>query len=377
MRDGVQTSASYRTHVRVILTALTARVPLYIEGAPGGGKTATVEAVARWLKRPLVTVIGATRDRTDFGGWPRYSPEEDRVKLYPFPWVQELVEAGERGILFIDEMNSNEDIFPVLLRVLAERYIGDIRFHGDILAAGNPEELSVAGLLLPPPVANRVIHYSWEVSPREWAQGMRQGFERFYQDLPPPPPRESLEAQIQKAKTLVASYIERNPTALHRFPQDRLHGPWPSPRSWELLARFLGAAWALGFDEEVQAAGAWGAVGEEGYGFMTFLRELDLPPVEELLADPHRLPVREDSAYVSMMNVASHVVHNPTPWNWQQAWRVLKHAAEQRKADLAARAAQLLVEAYNNFLPEVRSSLPIPRSELSAFRELIEAIRSF
>ncbi len=129
---------SYRQNLEVILTALVARVPLYIEGAPGGGKTAAVEAVAQWLVRPLVTVVGATRDRTDFGGWPRYHAGEDRVKLYPFPWVQALVEAGERGILFLDEMNANEEIFPVLLRILAERYIGDIPFQGDRAGGGKP-----------------------------------------------------------------------------------------------------------------------------------------------------------------------------------------------------------------------------------------------
>lgn len=365
---------SYRQNLEVILTALVARAPLYIEGAPGGGKTAAVEAVAQWLGRPLVTVVGATRDRTDFGGWPRYHAGEDRVKLYPFPWVQALVEAGERGILFLDEMNANEEIFPVLLRILAERYIGDIPFQGDVLAAGNPEELSVAGLVLPPPVANRVIHYRWKVLPTEWAEGMRWGFERFYRELPSLPPREVVEVHIREARALVAAYVERNPSVLHNPNPNRLHGPWPSPRSWELLARFVGAARALGFGEETQALGAIGAVGEEGHGFLTFVRNLDLPTPEELLADPGRLPRREDAAYVALMGLGAYVLDHLTPENWNRAWKVLKRAAEEGRADLAARAAEALVRGYREADDSKRMGLMLPREEVRAFRDLLQLV---
>jgi hypothetical protein len=365
---------SHPLNVQMILTALVARTPLYLEGEPGVGKTATVETVARWLNRPLVTIIGATRDRTDFGGWPRYDEGAGRVRLHPFPWVQQLVEAGSAGILFIDEMNSNEEIFPVLLRVLAERHIGDIPFAGDVLAAGNPEELSVAGLTLPPPVANRVIHYRWQTSARRWADGMRQGFDRLMGNPPPLPPEEVVRARIQEARALVAAYVERNPHALLQVNPNRPHGPWPSPRSWELLARFLGAAWALGMDEEVQALGVQGAVGEEGMNFLVFFRNLDLPPVEEVLADPRRLPTREDAAFVTLMAVARHVAEEPSPERWTRAWRVLGYVARERQADLAGRAAFDLVQLYKSLPGPKKTRLPLPREEIQAFKSLVEEL---
>ena len=365
---------SHPLNVQMILTALVARTPLYLEGEPGVGKTATVETVARWLNRPLVTIIGATRDRTDFGGWPRYDEGAGRVRLHSFPWVQQLVEAGSAGILFIDEMNSNEEIFPVLLRVLAEHHIGDIPFAGDVLAAGNPEELSVAGLTLPPPVANRVIHYRWQTWARRWADGMRQGFDRLMGNPPPLPPEEVVRARIQEARALVAAYVERNPHALLQVNLNRPHGPWPSPRSWELLARFLGAAWALGMDEEVQALGVQGAVGEEGLNFLVFFRNLDLPPVEEVLADPKRLPTREDAAFVTLMAVARHVAEEPSPERWTRAWRVLGYVARERQADLAGRAAFDLVELYKSLPGPKKTRLPLPREEIQAFKSLVEEL---
>lgn len=324
------------TNTRMILTALTARVPLYLEGAPGTGKTETVKAVARWLNRPLVTIIGATRERTDFGGWPRYDDLEGRVKLHPFPWVEELVQAGEKAILFIDEINSNEEIFPVLLRVLSERVIGDIPFEGDVLAAGNPEELSVSGLVLPPPVANRVVHYAWQASPREWARGMLLGWEATLGEPPPPPPPERLEAEIRLVRGLVASFIERHPQLLLQPLKGKTHGPWPSPRSWDLLARFVGAARALGMGEEVQALGAQGAVGPAGYEFFQFLARQDLPHPEELLKDFRLLPQREDAAFASLMAVVSHVTADPTPEAWIRAWELLIRVREEGRPDLVA-----------------------------------------
>lgn len=365
---------SHPLNVRMILTALVARTPLYLEGEPGVGKTATVETVARWLNRPLVTIIGATRDRTDFGGWPRYDESTGQVRLHPFPWVQQLVDAGSAGILFIDEMNSNEEIFPVLLRVLAERYIGDIPFEGDVLAAGNPEELSVAGLTLPPPVANRVIHYRWQTSARRWADGMRKGFDTLMGDPPPLPSEEVVRAHIAEARALVAAYVERNPHTLLRVNLNRPHGPWPSPRSWDLLARFLGAAWALGMDEEVQALGVQGAVGEEGLNFLVFFRDLDLPPVEEVLADPKRLPAREDAAFVTLMAVARYVAEEPSPERWTGAWRVLGYVARERQADLAGRAAHDLVKLYKSLPGPKKARLPFPREEIQSFKALVEEI---
>lgn len=352
-------------NVKMVLTSLVGKVPLYIEGRPGTGKTATIQAVAQWLDRPLVTIIGATRDRTDFGGWPRYSEKEDRVRVYPFPWVEELVRAGERGILFLDEINASEEIFPVLLRVIAERVIGDVRFEGDVIAAGNPEELSVAGLTLPAPVANRVLHYHWKTLPEEWADGMVLGFASVMGSPPPIPSRETVEAETAAVRVLAASYIRRNPHALDDPPKGRTNVPYPSPRTWDLLARFLGAARALGMDEEVMALGAWGAIGERGYEFLNFLKAQDLPSPEELLEKPELLPSREDSAFVALLGVVQHVGYHLAgerfdPSKWEKAWNLLAWVSKKGLKDVAGYPAILLARTYQALPQERKMQLPFP-----------------
>lgn len=361
-------------NTKMILTALVGKVPLYIEGRPGVGKTATINAVGKWLKRPVVTVIGATRDRTDFGGWPRYDEQEKRVLLHPFPWVEELVKAEERGILFLDEINASEEIFPVLLRIIAERVIGDIPFKGDVIAAGNPEEMSVSGLSLPAPVANRVLHYHWRVIPEYWADGMLLGFERVMGSPPPIPSQEALEAEIRAITALVVSYIRRNPMALDDPPKERSNVPYPSPRTWELLVRFLGAARALGMDEEVMALGAWGAIGERGYEFLHFMKEQDLPAPEEVLDNPKLLPKRQDTAYVALLGVVNYVVRHLTPQNWEKAWALLGRVSREGLKDLAAYPAMLLAKAYRSLPFDKQVELPLPK-DAEEFWNLARQVR--
>ncbi len=322
----------------------------------------------------MVTVVGATRDRTDFGGWPVVVDGEVEVK--PFPWMRELFAAGERAILFLDELSATrEDVRPVLLRAINERALGDFPFRARVVAAANPADQSVGGFSLEAPIANRLIHLDWAMEPEVWARGMREGWERVYPALPPEPDPGTLEAETLRAQALVASYVERNPGTTNQVPEGEEAGrAWPSYRSWTLAARFLGACLALGFDEEVVAEGVVGAVGKEGYGFLNFLRQNDLPRPEEVLEDPGKLPKREDALFVVLSTVASHVVRAWTPDAWQKAWKVLALLVEQGKKDIALQAARTLAQAYAN--PRGGKRMPPPK-EMLLFGEILGALESF
>ncbi len=204
---------------------------------------------------------------------------------------------------------------------------------------------------------------------------MREGWERVYPALPPEPDPGTLEAETLRAQALVASYVERNPGTTNQVPEGEEAGrAWPSYRSWTLAARFLGACLALGFDEEVVAEGVVGAVGKEGYGFLNFLRQNDLPRPEEVLEDPKKLPKREDALFVVLSTVASHVVRVWTPDAWQKAWKVLALLVEQGKKDIALQAARTLARAYAN--PPGGKRMPPPK-EVLLFGEILGALESF
>jgi len=349
------------TNVKVIYTAIVADTPLVIWGVPGVAKTATVNAVGKALGKEVVVVIGSVRDRTDFEGFPVFrerNPEagvlEPRVELFPQPWVRRLLELGEDGILFLDELNADERVFPILMRILAERYIGSFHIpRTAILAAANPPEIAVSGLDLPPVVANRLIHFEWDLDDAadgwlRWMQGDPQGIARVG-DLPPPPSREALEAGIRAAKSLVASYLRRNPSYILADPKriQEARGPWPSYRSWTLAARFLGAARTVGFGLDIQAKGVVGAVGEgAGFPFIKWLQELDLPEPEEVLRDFSLLPKRPDAIMATMNAVAVYIAQRPSEELWDRFWELAEVATQGGHKDLVAEAVSILGRAF-------------------------------
>lgn len=364
---------SFKSQVQALYTALVADIPVILWGPPGTGKTATLTHLARKLGWHLEVVIGATRDRTDFGGFP--VARETGVELHPLPWVKRLLQAGRESILFLDELSSTpEDVRPALLRVINERQAGDHPIPSRIVAAANPAEQAVGGFDLEPPLANRLVHLEWSLTPQEWATGIREGWETIYPDLPPPPPEEHLRTHQTHALDLVALFLERNPSAAYRLPQDENRGKaWPSYRTWHMAGILHGTAKALGFREEVASLLISGAVGREGFSYLAFVRDLDLPDPKEVIRNPSLLPSRDDRLYATLMAVASLATGEWTEALWRGAWKVIGYAAEGGKADLAVPAAGRLIRAHMQARENRRPTWTFPE-EAKRFLPLVQKV---
>lgn len=370
MGDRLPQRNMFRENVEALYACLVGNIPAILWGPPGVGKTATVGHLAQTLGWHLEVVIGATRDRTDFGGFP--VARDGGVDLVPMPWVRRLVEAGERSILFLDELSSTpEDVRPALLRVINERYAGDTFLPGRIVAAANPGDVAVGGLDLEPPIANRLLHLEWTLEPKEWARGLREGFQSLYPPLPQPQP---FTHEVDWAREMVALYVERNPIHAYMAPKGEEGGKaWPSYRTWDMAARALGVARALGLREGTQTTLVVGAVGKVGYSFMAFLNELDLPDPKEVMKNPTLLPSRDDRAYATLMAVASTASAQWTEEGWKGAWRVIGYAAEMGRADLAVPAAGRLLKTLAQAREERRASFPVPE-EAQRFLPILEKV---
>lgn len=367
----------FKEQVLTLYTVLIGDIPTILWGPPGTGKTATITYLTRKLGWHLEVLIGATRDRTDFGGFPRLTPEG--VVLDPFPWLSRILQAAQAGknpVLFLDELTSTpEDVRPALLRVINERVAGDTPIPARIVAAANPEEQAVGGLPLDPPIANRLLHLDWKLPPEEWARGMTEGWDSFYPDLPPPPDPQVLAQRQEEARSLVALYIRRNPANAYVLPKgNQASRAWPSYRTWDMAARFLGTARALGLPEEVQALGVVGAVGQSGYALMAFLRDLDLPDPREVLRNPTLVPARDDRAFATLHAVVSTLAHEWTRENFLGACRALTYLAESGRPDIAAPAAGRLVRLYGEARKARKPTWDFPREFIDAFQHLLESM---
>ncbi|RIH84184.1 AAA domain (dynein-related subfamily) [Calidithermus terrae] len=333
--------------------ALAGSVPVHLIGAPGVGKTALVESLARRWGRHLEVVVASNRDRTDFGGFPVL--EGGEVLLAPQAWVKRLVTAPQGAILFLDEIGGTPpDVRPVMLRVLAERWVGEVRLPPErvaIMAASNPSEwgegegpesFSLA-------MRTRMAHLHYPApGAQEFAQALLSGWGDPLAGVELPT-AQAVDARGGEAKALVTGFLARYPEAVAPTPKpgQEVWG-WPNPRTWERMAVPALAAWlALGAreaDREALELLLVGILGPYGQTFGAWLREQDLPDPEAILADPegHPLPGRADLAYATVGALTAAVTSRPSAPRWDAAWRFLRRLVP----DLQIIGARTLAAAY-------------------------------
>lgn len=328
------------------------RTPVVIWGEPGIGKTRRVEQMSARLRLPCETVIASIREPSDFGGLPALS--DDGVFLHAPAWAKRLARQGT-GTLFLDELSTAPAaVQAALLRVALDRVVGDLELPKDVavVAAANPPECAAGGFELSPPLANRFIHVEAEVDVDAWLEWCGE--------------------QVREGLDLCASYIKHSPQSLHRMPTDRSSAglAWPSPRSWDQAGALIDKAIDLGVSPRSPAVGAMvcGAVGEgAGIAFTEWVRSLDLPDPEWLLAKPHKwkVPRRGDVVYATLSSMLHVVKKNPTEERWRAAWKVLSQAIAGSQPDVAAGQAKALAK--------MRPAGAVTPKEVSDFMPLLHA----
>jgi hypothetical protein len=358
----------------VLDSATHARVPLLLWGPPGVGKSAAVTAWARRRGLPCWTVIASLREPADFGGLPLVSRGDNgqaSVTFAPPRFAQEAAEQG--GVIFLDELTTAPPaVQAALLRAVVDKAFGDLEMDPDkvtILAAANPPELAAGGWDLAPPLANRFLHHTFSVNASDWAEAFPG-----YWGKPPLltfQGRGVGEDAWAQARSLVAAFVRARPQLLLALPNDesRRGGAWPSPRSWDYASRLL--AGANGAASRVLPL-LIGCVGEGvAVEFCHWLRELDLPDPDRLLASPASYvhPARTDQAYAILSSVAQRAVTSGlSVGRWKAAWTILAAAAQAGGTDVAAVAARTLARARGD-----REDLPLPRVELTPFLPVLRS----
>jgi hypothetical protein len=324
---------------------VAAGVPALLWGSPGTGKTSVVQSLADTLGWPVEIVIGSIREPADFAGLPVVI--DGAVQMAPPLWARRLVEA-QRGLLFLDELTTAPPaVQAAMLRVVLERVVGDIALPDGVrvIAAANPPEEAADGWELSAPLANRLVHLDWPVDAKAVSRGLVMGFGSPWTiDLRLPTP-----AQDVAARAMVATFLEVRPALVIDVPSSNKAAGrgWPSPRSWETVARLMGQCDALAASEEARSLLVLGAVGEgAGIEFLSWRLNMDLPDPEEVLADPDgfEVPERSDRAFAVLTGVAAVAIARGDADSWSAAWRVVARVASLAP-DVAALAARSLAGA--------------------------------
>ncbi|MGO9975214.1 MAG: AAA family ATPase [Solirubrobacteraceae bacterium] len=357
--------------VAALGTAVAARVPVLLWGAPGTGKTSVIRAMADAAGWPCETVIASIREPSDFAGLPVVGdggPAGPRVSFAPPAWAVALAQAGE-GVVFFDEVSTAPPaVQAALLRVVLERTVGDLTLPEtvSVVAAANPPEQAADGWELSPPLANRFCHLDWPVD----AQTIAAGFSGGWPTPRPPALADGWLRAVGVVRSWIAGFLTVRPMLALAVPESAAGAgrAWPSPRTWDMAARLQAAAGAgAGGDGELTVSLlVRGCVGDgPGVEYLTWLAEADLPDPEAVLADPDgfELPERPDRAYAALSSIAAAVAANPSPERWSRGWQVLGRAAGP-VPDVAAAAARTLVRcrpAGAQVPPEVSMFAPLLR----------------
>ncbi len=192
------------------LLASDEKLPAFIWGPPGVGKSSIVASVAAQFGLEVVDLRLGQIPPSDLRGLPYVA---DGLSRYARP---EWLRSEGRGVLFLDELpNAVPSVQGLSQQLLLDRRIGEHRL-GDgwfIIGAGNRREDGAAVHAMPSPVANRMIHLSLDADLDAWKAYA------LARDLDPD----------------VVGFVSFRPELL--FQLDRKAPAYPTPRSWEMASR--------------------------------------------------------------------------------------------------------------------------------------------
>lgn len=257
--------------VPTIAEYLKADIPAFLWGAPGVGKSDCVRQIAGALKWPVVDFRAVLRDPVDLRGLPTVDMEARKAVWLPPAELPDAVRHGERGILFMDELNAAPaQMQAACFGLVLDRQVGEYKLPKGwrILAAGNRQSDKAAAQRMPSALANRFAHIDIVPDVESWCA----------------------YANARGLNPVLPAFMRFRPELLHDM-RGELRA-FPSPRQWDKVSRVLGAPDHLRFGLVCGLVGE-GPAGELE-GFLRVWRSL--PPVPEIIANPTTAVVPTDPA---------------------------------------------------------------------------------
>lgn len=358
--------------IRAIAACTSSNVPAVVIGGPGQGKTATHEGALGSWGYHVETIVGSTREATDFLG---VMIEKDGVINYSsFGWVQRLNDA-ERSVLLLDEFNTGRpSTIAAQLRLVQERMVGDTPLNDtvSIIALMNDPDDAVDGLDLPAPMANRFVHLDWVMDSRGWLDNLATGFTNMTMPAAHTILHTNPDQHYAVVASRIAGFLQSHPEHLNPgVPSDERQAgqAWASPRSWHNAAKAM--AHLREDDNDALYLILSGAVGEGiAREYFAWITTEDLHDPFEVMDDPSIVKwstERPDRLFVLMQSVSALATGEPKRY-WRKAMDVMTACAQGGKPDAAAPGAMTLLTA----MPVGES---IPASFSAAFKGLMERTR--
>jgi len=244
--------------ISVITSLSKQKVPTFLWGAPGIGKSSIVKQVADSLGICFIDLRLALMDPTDLKGIPFYDKQSHSALWAPPAF---LPRDGD-GILFLDELNSAPpSVQASAYQLILDRKVGEYELPDGwaIVSAGNRESDRGVTYRMPSPLANRFVHFDMEVDVDDW---------RFW----------AYEKALDES---IIAYISYKNEHLFTFDSKSDVKSFATPRSWEYVNRILKSK----ISDELLLDSISGAVGKDvAVGFLSFKKVMNkLPDINQIL----------------------------------------------------------------------------------------------
>jgi len=245
---------------KVVSKLIDKQLPVFVWGAPGIGKSSIVKQIAKEKEMAFIDLRLSLLDPTDLKGIPFFNAEtKEGVWAKPSFLPSE---EGTKGILFLDEINTAPPAVQAsAYQLILDRRVGEYELPSgwSIVAAGNRETDRGVVYKMPPPLANRFVHFEMEVDFNDWKNW----------------------AYSVKIESAIIAYLAYDKSMLFTFNAKSNEKSFATPRSWEYVDSIVKS----GIDGELILDSISGAVGREAaIGYLSFKKVMkDLPDLNEIL----------------------------------------------------------------------------------------------
>jgi len=244
--------------VSTISSLVEQKVPTFLWGAPGIGKSSIVKQIADEKEIGFIDLRLALMDPTDLKGIPFYDKDSHTALWAPPAFLP----RDGSGILFLDELNSAApSVQASAYQLILDRKVGEYELPKGwaIVAAGNRESDRGVTYRMPSPLANRFVHFEMEVSVDDWR----------------------LWAYKSNLDERIIAYISYKSQDLFTFDAKSDAKSFATPRSWEYVNNILKS----GVSADLLLDTISGAVGKEvAVSFLSFMKVMNkLPDIQTIL----------------------------------------------------------------------------------------------
>ena len=330
------------------------RLPVFLWGGPGIGKSDLVHEFAREQRMELIDQRLTTLDSVDLRGLPWIDTQKGLTRWYR---PEFLPAENCPGIILLDELTAAEPrLQAASYELVLDRRVGPHELPSDwwVVGAGNRPEDGAICYAMGTALADRFCHILVEANAKDWIDW-------------------GLQHEIHPS---VITFIKIHPDYLNsnqgQEETDQLIRP--SPRSWERVSHLVKKT----TDPKVRSIGVAGLVGEAAaIQYQACCEELEgLPPIEDLLlmkvpAAVRRVPKRLSALYGLAYSLVSYANE---PETFRAAGALLDGLAKVRdelpRQEIRSFAMELLLGKATKlgFLEELAATPELARY-LEAYEE--------